>query len=44
MQELERKLRMKETELEGFRKQFSRVCEILQNNVSKIIYQTINSN
>ena len=30
-------------ELDEFKKKFYKICEILQNNVSKIVYKTINN-
>lgn len=43
IQEYERQLRQKSLEMEGLRKQFYKISEILQTNVSKSVYETLNA-
>ena len=43
IQEYERQLRQKSLEMEGLRKQFYKISEILQTNVSKSVYGTLNA-
>lgn len=44
IQDYERRLRQKDVETEGLRKQFYKISELLQTNVSKCVYETLNSN
>ena len=43
IQDHERQLRQKNVEMEGLRKQFYKISEILQTNVSKSVYETLNT-